>query len=265
MAARRHRHHPPVLAGAVQHHRFVAAAALARLDYDFARFRLGRSSYVGIALRAWKLDRWAAEFLAAHPDACVAHLGCGLDSRVFRVDPPPEVNWFDVDFPEVIDLRRALYPARPGYRMLGSPMSDLAWLSRIPTDRPALVVAEGLFLYMPEDEVLQLMRTVATQFPSGEIAFDAYSRMGLALASRNRMFRATGAVMRWSLGDPLDLEAQVPGLRLRNEQGVYEEGGHEEGDGRQWARYSWPARAAIWLMRRVAPLRRLGRLLRYRY
>ncbi len=237
-----------------------AAEAVARIDHDFAALGMRRDEMIGLAMRAYTLDAWVREFLAAHRGATVLHLGCGLDSRVFRMDPAPDVNWFDVDFPEVIDLRRALYPARAGYQMLGSPMSDLGWLSRIPTDRPALVVAEGLFLYMPEDEVLQLLRTVATQFPSGEIAFDAYSRLGLALASRNRMFRATGAVMRWSLGDPLDLEAQVPGLRLRSEQWLY-----EESDATQWARYSWPARAAIWLMRRVAPLRRLGRLLRYRY
>ncbi|KAG0737240.1 hypothetical protein G6F24_018027 [Rhizopus arrhizus] len=73
------------------------------------------------------------------------------------------------------------------------------------------------------------------------------------------MFRATGAVMRWSLGDPLDLEAQVPGLRLRSEQWLY-----EESDATQWARYSWPARATIWLMRRgcgvssAAAVRRAG-------
>ncbi|MBB1596394.1 class I SAM-dependent methyltransferase [Achromobacter sp. UMC46] len=237
-----------------------AAEAVARIDHDFSALGMRRDEMIGLAMRAYTLDAWVREFIAAHRGATVLHLGCGLDSRVFRVAPPPEVSWFDVDYPDVIALRRALYPSRPGYQLLGSPMSDLGWLSRIPTDRPVLVVAEGLFLYLAEDEVLSLLRAVATQFPSGEIAFDAYSRMGLALASRNRMFRATGAVMRWSLDNPLDLEAQVPGLRLRDEQWVY-----EESDGAQWARFSWPARAAVWLMRRVAPLRRLGRLLRYRY
>lgn len=237
-----------------------AAGAVARIDHDFSSLGMRRDEMIGLAMRAYTLDAWVREFIAAHRGATVLHLGCGLDSRVFRVDPPPEINWFDVDYPDVIDLRRAVYPPRPGYQMVGSPMADLGWLSGIPTDRPALVVAEGLFLYLSEGEVLPLLRTVTTQFPSGEVAFDAYSRMGLALASRNRMFRATGAVMRWSLDNPLDLEAQVPGLRLRDEQWVY-----EESDGRQWARYTWPARAAVWLMRRVRPLRRLGRLLRYRY
>lgn len=237
-----------------------AAEAVTRIDYDFSSLGMRRDEMIGLAMRAYTLDAWVREFIAAHRGATVLHLGCGLDTRVFRVDPPPEVNWFDVDYPDVIDLRRALYPARPGVQLLGSPMSSLGWLSQVPTDKPALVVAEGLFLYLREDEVLSLLRTVATQFPTGEIAFDAYSRMGLALASRNRMFKATGAVMRWNLENPLDLEAQVPGLRLRDEQWVY-----EENNDRQWARYSWPARAVIWLMRRIAPLRRLGRLLRYRY
>jgi len=82
----------------------------------------------------------------------------------------------------------------------------------------------------------------------------------LALARRNRMFRATGAVMRWSLENPQNLEAQVPGMRLRTEQGM-----EEASDSRQLARLSWRARMGLWLMRRVLPLRRLGRLLRYRY
>ena len=237
-----------------------AAEAVARIDHDFSALRMRRDEMIGLAMRAYSLDGWVREFIAAHPGATVLHLGCGLDSRVFRVDPPADVSWFDVDYPDVIALRRALYPSRPGYALIGSPLSDLGWLAQIPTDKPALVVAEGLFLYLQEEEVLQLMRVVTTQFPTGEIAFDAYNRLGLALARRNRMFRATGAVMRWSLENPQNLEAQVPGMRLRTEQGMDEASGSG-----QRARLSWLARIGLWWMRRVLPLRRLGRLLRYRY
>ncbi|MGK5558782.1 class I SAM-dependent methyltransferase [Actinomadura kijaniata] len=58
-----------------------------------------------MALRARRLDDWCAAFLGRHPDAVVLHLGCGLDSRVFRLDPGPSVSWFDVDLPNVVDLR----------------------------------------------------------------------------------------------------------------------------------------------------------------
>lgn len=237
-----------------------AEAAVGRIDHDFSRLRMRRDEMIGLATRAHTLDGWAREFIAAHGDATVLHLGCGLDTRVFRVDPPAGVDWYEVDYPEVIDLRRKLYPARPGCTLVGSPVTDPAWLARIPTGKPTLIVAEGLFLYVPQEALLQLLRTVTTRFPAGEIVFEAYNRLGLTWVAHNRMIRSTGAVTRWSLGSPQELEAQVPGLRLRTEQG-----GYEAEDTRQRARYSWPAQAALWVMRRVPALGGMTRLLRYRY
>ena len=52
-----------------------------------------------VALRAKQLDDWCADYLRQHPDAVVLHLGCGLDSRAFRLDLPPSVRWFDLDQP----------------------------------------------------------------------------------------------------------------------------------------------------------------------
>ncbi|MNU93913.1 Leucine carboxyl methyltransferase [compost metagenome] len=237
-----------------------AAAAVARIDHDFSRLRMRRDEMIGLATRAHTLDGWAREFIAAHGDATVLHLGCGLDTRVFRVDPPFGVDWFEVDYPEVMELRRKLYPVRPGCSLLGSPVTDLAWLGRIPAGKPTLIVAEGLFLYLPEDALLRLLRAVTTRFPAGEIVFDAYNRLGLTWVAHNRMIRSTGAVTRWSLGRPRKLEALVPGLRLRTEHG-----GYESEDLSQRTRYSWPAQTALWLMRRVQPLGGMTRLLRYRY
>jgi hypothetical protein len=37
---------------------------------------------------------------AARPGAVVLDLGCGLDSRVFRVDPAAGHRWDDLDFPD---------------------------------------------------------------------------------------------------------------------------------------------------------------------
>ena len=100
----------------------LADQALARLDYDIKPLDLGPDGAISMAIRAKVLDDWTTAFIEKHPNAVVLHLGCGLDSRVFRVDPPPEIAWFDVDFPEVIDIRKRVYPAREGdYRMIGAP------------------------------------------------------------------------------------------------------------------------------------------------
>jgi O-methyltransferase involved in polyketide biosynthesis len=134
--------------------------------------KLGASGRFPPLLRARRLDNWAREFLARHPDASVLHLGCGLDSRAFRLDVPERVRWCDLDFPDVIELRRRLYPERAGYRLLASSATDPGWLDEIPVDRPSLTIAEGVLPYLTEVEVRQLLVRLTDRLPSGELIFD---------------------------------------------------------------------------------------------
>jgi O-methyltransferase involved in polyketide biosynthesis len=83
----------------------MAEEAVERIDYDFERTKPSRVESLQVVLRSLQLDRWTSEFLAEHTDATVLQLGCGLDSRVYRIDPPPGVRWFDVDYPDIIELR----------------------------------------------------------------------------------------------------------------------------------------------------------------
>src|SRR5512147_2326395 len=92
-----------------------AAEAVARIDYDFKALKLPSGGEITLPLRAKHFDEWTCAFLAANPVSTVLHLGCGLDTRVYRIDPGPQVRWFDVDLPDVIALRQQLYPAREGY------------------------------------------------------------------------------------------------------------------------------------------------------
>ena len=65
-----------------------------------------------VTVRTAQYDIWARQFLAVNEHCTVVHLGCGLDSRVFRLDPGPGVEWYDVDYPAVIALREKVYPTR---------------------------------------------------------------------------------------------------------------------------------------------------------
>ena len=152
-----------------------------RIDFDFEKLNLPQGGAITLPMRAKHLDGWAREFLAAHPESTVLHLGCGLDSRVFRIDPPATVRWYDVDLPDVIELRRRLYPERHDYQMIASSVTDLHWLDGIPGDRPVLVVAEGLVEYLPEWEAVALFNRITEQFPSGQLIFDAYSRLTVGM------------------------------------------------------------------------------------
>ncbi|ORV19693.1 class I SAM-dependent methyltransferase [Mycobacterium celatum] len=151
----------------------AAADAVDRIDYDFARVhrRVQPSVYQFlVALRAKQLDDWAADFLDHNPDAVVLHLGCGLDTRYLRLQPTQQ--WFDVDVPQVISLRRQLYDDTDGYRMIGSSVTDPQWVDQIPAGRPGLIVAEGLLMYLSEAEIRALLQRLLDRFDHGELLAD---------------------------------------------------------------------------------------------
>ncbi|MEZ0365557.1 class I SAM-dependent methyltransferase [Mycobacterium sp. pUA109] len=190
----------------------AAAAAVDRIDYDFARVHRSVQPWTYqflVALRAKQLDEWAADFLARHPDAVVLHLGCGLDTRVERLQPPAGVQWFDVDVPQVIGLRRALYDDRTGYTMIGCSVTDPGWLERVPTDRPTLVVAEGLLMYLAAAEIRDLMHRLTDRFDTGELLADLLSESGPRLS---KIF--TKGIVKWGTRDGHELSEWNPRLSL---------------------------------------------------
>ena len=98
----------------------LAAQIADRIDYDWSQTTITARTSPSVTTRSAHFDRWARQFLAVHPRAVVLHLGSGLDGRFFRIRPGPDVAWYDVDYPEVIDLRRQLYPASRGYQMIAA-------------------------------------------------------------------------------------------------------------------------------------------------
>ena len=235
-----------------------AETAVDRLDYDFDRLRVRDWDPNSLAVRAVSIDRWVRRRIEAQPELTVLHLGCGLDTRVFRLDPPPTVEWYDVDFPEVVALHRKLFPARENHHTIAASVTDPALLDRIPADRPVLVVAEGVTMYLAADDGVRLLRRVTEHFPSGEVQFDAFNRLNVALSNRfNPIVVRSGAQLSWSIDDPRELEGDVPGLEFVEEWSFT--------DAPELARYSLPTRALLKVIGSFTTTRRLGRLLRYRF
>ena len=141
-------------------------------------------------------------------------MGCGLDARVFRLDPGPGVEWYDVDYPDVADLRRQLYPTREHYHVVAASVTDPAWLADIPGDRPTLMIGEGLTMYLTEEDGVALLRRIVDHFPSGELQFDAFNRLGIKSQWTNTVVRRSGATLHWGIDGPDDIIEAVPGVRL---------------------------------------------------
>jgi O-methyltransferase involved in polyketide biosynthesis len=235
-----------------------AYAALQRIDYDFTKLRVRLTDYLSLAVRAKAYDTWARQYLDENPDCTVLHLGCGLDTRVYRLNPPPTVRWYDVDLPDVIELRRRLFPPRDGTYLIPASVTDPHLLDGIPGDTPVLVVAEGLTPYLRAVDGMAMLRRITEHFPAGELLFDGYGRWGVWLLQRYGCVKASGAQLDWYIDDPRELERAVPGLRLEAELWYPDAPGMEQ-------HYSPLYRDLLRAVYRIRPLRRLGRPLRYRF
>ncbi|MEB3368862.1 class I SAM-dependent methyltransferase [Saccharopolyspora mangrovi] len=194
----------------------AADELVARIDFDFGELRLDPGDEMAVVLRAKEIDDRARDFLASHPDAVVLHLACGLDSRPFRLDVPAEAQWFDVDLPDVVELRDRLYPqVRHNHRTIAASVTETGWLDEVPAGRPPLVIAEGLTPNLAEEDGIALLRRLVERFGYGEMLFDVVAPWTVRAAKYSGFLRSTGARFHWGVGDPEDLEIKVPGLHLR--------------------------------------------------
>ncbi len=191
-----------------------AARTVERIEYDFASTRMTPTSAIGVAIRAKVLDDWTREFLAAHPSATVLHLACGLDTRVHRIAPGPNVRWYDVNFPDVVALReRLMTPPGGDYHLVPSSVTSTEWLDDVPADRPTVAVFEGLSMYLTPSEGRSLISRICGRFSTGQLLFDCYGTFGIKLQKLVPAVRNAGATLHWGIDDPKDLEAFHPGLR----------------------------------------------------
>src|SRR5512139_1175727 len=147
-----------------------AEAIVRQLDQESLRKTLALTEDSGrlvVILKSRDFDRFAQDFLARHPDGVVVHIGCGLDTRFERVDNG-QVEWYDLDLPDVIELRRR-YLSDEGnrYHILSCSVLDNTWLEAVSNHRtsPWLFLAEGVFMYLKGMQVKTLILTLLDHFP----------------------------------------------------------------------------------------------------
>jgi len=179
--------------------------------YDFSTIAANMSFVTQLSwvVRCVHADRTLRAFLTQNPGATVVNLGCGLDTTFERVDNG-RLQWFDLDLPDVIALRRNFIHESDRRRFLSSSLLDTAWLACVNRERPVFFTAMGVLYYIPGSQLKSFLKTVADAVPAGEMLFDACSEFGLRTANR-RVIRAGGmsesANLVWALGNPRELES----------------------------------------------------------
>jgi len=145
-----------------------------------------------MAMRAAMFDSWTRKKLREYPEVVVLHLGCGLDSRCERVGKEAKL-WYDVDFPEVIEERKKYYTADAGYRMLGEDVRKAGWLDSVPKAEQGIVIMEGISMYLPMLDLIQLLTDLKAQFGELHVLMDCYTEFAVKASRYKNPIKDVGA------------------------------------------------------------------------
>lgn len=155
--------------------------------------------YMG--MRARVFDDWTSERIKENPKAIVIHVGCGLDSRAERVDARGEA-WFDLDFPEVIEERRKYFSENESYRMIGADIRESGCLDFASQDRSAIVIMEGVSMYLTPEELKGFFATLSNRFDKLTILMDCYTTFAARASKIKNPINDVGVTTVYGMDDP---------------------------------------------------------------
>jgi methyltransferase (TIGR00027 family) len=188
-----------------------------QIDYDFSQLKVPTGTYLTTCMRARQFDNYVLDFIDKHDSCNVISLGCGLDSRFYRVDNG-RVNWYDLDLPDVIELKKKFLSENKRYRFIAKPVTDNTWFKVVvKKNLPTMLIAEGLFMYLREEQVKALVLALQAQFPGCMLIFDCFSTFTARRVGKHPSLKKTKASIHWGLDDAHEIETWHKGIKFREE------------------------------------------------
>ena len=193
-----------------------------KIDYDFSKFKNAKFSQAGVCIRANLIDNEAQKFIQKHPDAVVVQIGSGLDARYQRIGSPKITHWYDLDLPEVIELRRHLFTENETNTFISLSLFDYKWIEIVKAHKkPVLLIIEGVLMYFDPKDVRNFFDSLCTHFEEVTVVFDmlAFSLVGNSKKhdSLGTMKGKTRPEFKWSLLNSKEMEAWNPKIHIENE------------------------------------------------
>jgi O-methyltransferase involved in polyketide biosynthesis len=237
----------------------TANEIVGQLNVDVRPLQVNRGIRLNAAMRARHLDAWVRAFIERHPSCVVVELGCGIDSRAVRVDPPRTMRWYDVDLPDVIELRKRFYAEAPGREMIGADLATTTWIDALPSKVPAIIVADGVQPWLTDQQFRTLLHALVEHFGSGEFVMNGFSRLAARLAPETEvMQRYKVPFPHPGIDDPREVEQYHPRLRFAEVTPFVKSP--------YVAELSWVWRSMFWFLSFFpVMLREGGRVLRYTF
>jgi methyltransferase (TIGR00027 family) len=153
------------------------------------------------------IDDFLRQELLADPGLCVVIIGAGFDSRAFRLKGGV---WVELDEPQVIAYKNERLPASDCDNELHRIPIDFSTdslaekLSPFSSRSPVAIVVEGVFLYLEEGVIGQLLETLRSLFPRHKLICDLMSREFIEnyAGTMHEKLRGMGASFKFSADNP---------------------------------------------------------------
>jgi methyltransferase (TIGR00027 family) len=145
----------------------------------FNRFGGERGPNVSNVARARYIDDLLRTRLAANPDLQIVLIGCGFDSRAFRLAGGA---WFELDEPPLITYKEECLPAAQAPNRLRRIAIDFEHeslrekLLPVTGAAPTIFVIEGVTMYVTADALHATLEVLRSAFPSHEVIADLMTR-----------------------------------------------------------------------------------------
>lgn len=174
-----------------------------------------------LARRVGTFDRLADQFIASHPGCTVVNLGCGLDTRFWRIQSQ-NCRFVEIDLPEMVALKRALLREHIRYELIGGSVLDPGWIEQVTRggSNDFLFVAEGLFMYLPRPGAIGLFQLLAGCFDHSQLLLDTvpetYTRglLKSLIAFETRVTWGLETSYVFGIDHPRQIEGFAPGLKV---------------------------------------------------
>jgi methyltransferase (TIGR00027 family) len=185
-----------------------------------------------IAIRARKYDSIINNYISKMPSCTVVNLGCGFDTRYWRINNRP-CEYIELDLPELIEMKREVLKHHLSYEMIGCSVLDTSWIDRITSkgNRGFLLIAEGLFMYLPRMDVINLFKIFSERLYNSQITLevvtDKYTRgiwkkIVIMKINRELGFDA-GSSYSFGVKNASEFESFGEGLKVANEWSYFED------------------------------------------
>ena len=161
-------------------------------DYDFSKAEKDSTMSNGVIARTIVFDELVKDFINKNPDCTVVNIACGLDTRFYRMDNG-RIIWYNVDLPETIEVRDAIYHESGRVSTIGISATDPAWADKVTKRGKMLFIIEGLSMYLTSDENAQMLSIIRDKFDNATVLMECLAKKWVNKEHTEKSIQDTGA------------------------------------------------------------------------